>query len=120
MVQIKSALNSERLDLVEHDLREVGFHIIENVISAEEANEAREAIWEMVEEDVNNGRDHSYGNGKIRRVWAIVGKSPIFRKANSTPNRGGSVEADARRGCDCLYFHSEHRGTWCTCRWLAY
>ena len=85
MVQIKSALNSERLDLVEHDLREVGFHIIENVISAEEANEAREAIWEMVEKDVNNGRDHSYGNGKIRRVWAIVGKSPIFRKLIQHP-----------------------------------
>ncbi len=85
MVQIKSALNSERLDLVEHDLREVGFHIIENVISAEEADETREAIWEMVEEDVNNGRDHSYGDGKIRRVWAIVGKSPIFRKLIQHP-----------------------------------
>ena len=41
MVQIKSALDSERLDVVEHNLREVGFHIIENVITAEEADEAR-------------------------------------------------------------------------------
>lgn len=79
MVQIKSALDSEMLDLVEHNLREVGFHIIENVITAEEADEAREAVWKMVEEDIANGHDHSYGDGKIRRVWAIVGKSPIFR-----------------------------------------
>ena len=78
-MQIKSALNSEKLDLVEHDLREIGFHIIENVISDEEADEAREAIWKLVEEDIANGQNHSYGEGKIRRVWAIVGKSPIFR-----------------------------------------
>ena len=51
-MQIKSALNSEKLDLAEHDLRETGFHIIENVISPEEADEAREAIWKMVDEDM--------------------------------------------------------------------
>ena len=82
---IKSALNSERLDLVEHDLREIGFHIIENVITAEEADEARETIMRLVDEDIRNGLDHSYGNGKIRRVWAIVGKSPIFRKLIQHP-----------------------------------
>ena len=82
---IKSALNSERLDLVEHDLREIGFHIIENVITAEEADEARETIMCLVDEDIRNGLDHSYGNGKIRRVWAIVGKSPIFRKLIQHP-----------------------------------
>ena len=74
-----AALDSERLDRVEHDLTEVGFHIIENVITDEEADEAREVIWKLIEEDVENGFDHSYGDGKIRRVWAIVGKSPIFR-----------------------------------------
>ena len=41
MLQIKSALDSERLNRVEHDLREIGFHIIENVITPEEADEAR-------------------------------------------------------------------------------
>ena len=80
MLHIKSALDSERLDLVEHDLREVGFHIIENVITDDEADEAREAIWKLVEEDIANGHDHSYGDAKIRRVWAIVGKSLIFRR----------------------------------------
>ena len=84
-MQIKPALNSEKLDRVEHDLREIGFHIIENVISAEEADAAREAIWELVETDIANGYDHSYGDGKIRRVWAIVGKSPIFRKLIQHP-----------------------------------
>ena len=84
-MKIKSALNSERLDLVEHDLREVGFHIIENVITADEAQEARQVILELVEEDIANGRDHSYGNAKIRRVWAIVGKSPIFRRLIQHP-----------------------------------
>ncbi len=79
-MQIKSALNSERLDLVEHDLREIGFHVIENVITPQEADEARDAILQLVEKDIANGNDHSYGNGKIRRVWAIVGKSPIFRR----------------------------------------
>ena len=58
---IKSALNSERLDLVEHDLREIGFHIIENVITVEEADEARETIMHLVDEDIRNGLDHSYG-----------------------------------------------------------
>ena len=47
MLHIKSALDSERLDLVEHDLREVGFHIIENVITNEEADEAREGNLEI-------------------------------------------------------------------------
>ncbi len=85
ILQIKSALNSEQLDNVEHDLREVGFHIIENVISKQEADEAREVILELVEEDIDNGRDHTYGNGKIRRVWGIVGKSPIFRRLIQHP-----------------------------------
>lgn len=84
-MQIKSALNSEQLDVVEHDLQESGFHIIENVISAQEADEAREVILELVEQDTVNGRDHTYGNGKIRRVWAIVGKSPIFRRLIQHP-----------------------------------
>lgn len=78
-MQIKSALDSERLDHVENDLRELGYHIIENVISPDEADEAREVIWKLIDEDIENGQDHSYGDGKIRRVWAIVGKSPIFR-----------------------------------------
>lgn len=85
MLTIKSALDSERLHRVEHDLRETGFHIIENVIPVEEADEAREAIWALVEEDIANGRDHSYGDGKIRRVWAIVGKSAMFRRLIQHP-----------------------------------
>ena len=85
MLQIKSALDSERLDCVERDLSEVGFHIIKNVITPEEADEAREAIWALVDEDIANGRDHTYGDGKIRRVWGIVGKSPIFRRLIQHP-----------------------------------
>ncbi len=84
-MQIKSALVSERLERVEHDLREVGFHIIKNVITVEEADAAREAIWKLVDQDIANGHDHSYGNGKIRRVWGIVGKSAIFRKLIQHP-----------------------------------
>lgn len=84
-MQIKSALNSERLDLVERDLREIGFHIIEDVISLEEAEEARETIWQLVDADIANGFDHSYGDGRIRRVWAIVSKSPIFRSLIQHP-----------------------------------
>ena len=80
MLKIRSALDSEMLDRVEHDLREDGFHIIENVITPEEADEAREAVWKLVEADIANGHDHSYGDGKIRRVWALVGKAPIFRQ----------------------------------------
>ena len=96
MLQIKSALGSERLDIVEHDLREVGYHIIENVITDAEADEAREAIWKLVEEDIANGFDHSYGDGKIRRVWAIVGKSPHLPLFYSAPNRRSGLETDAR------------------------
>ncbi len=55
MLKIKSALDSEKLDLVEQNLCEVGFHIIENVITDEEADEAREAIWKLVDEDIANG-----------------------------------------------------------------
>ena len=36
-------ISSERLDLAEKDLRTVGFHIFENVITAEDADKAREA-----------------------------------------------------------------------------
>ena len=125
MLQIQSnkigtALGSERLDCVEHDLREVGFHIIENVITDEEADAAREAVWKMVEEDIANGHDHSYGDGKIRRVWAIVGKSPIFRYFIQHPNCGCSVETDARRRCYRFHVYGEHRWTRRTCRRLAY
>ena len=84
-MQIKSALNSEHLDSIECDLREIGFHIIENVISAQAADEAREVILQLVEKDFANGRDHTYGDGRIRRVWAIVGKSPIFRRLIQHP-----------------------------------
>ena len=85
MLKIRSALDSERLDHVEHDLRDTGFHIIENVITPEEADAAREAVWKLVKEDIANGDDHSYGDGKIRRVWAIVGKAPVFRRLIQHP-----------------------------------
>ncbi len=85
MLKIKSALDSERLDRVEHDLREVGFHIIENVIPVAEADEVCKVVWKLVEEDLANGHDHSYGDGKIRRVWAIVRKAPIFRSLIQHP-----------------------------------
>ena len=77
---VNGALASERLDQIEHDLQEIGFHIVENVITPAEADAARAAVSELVEEDIANGHDHSYGDGKIRRVWALVGKSPIFRR----------------------------------------
>ena len=81
----ESPLSPERLDAVVHDLREVGFHIIENVISREEAEEAREATLALAESDIANGQDYSYGEGKIRRVWAIVGKGSIFRRLIQHP-----------------------------------
>ncbi len=84
-MQIKSALASERLARVERALRETGFHIIENVITVAEADEARGEISRLMAEDIANGREHSYGNGKIRRVWGIVGKSSIFRRLIQHP-----------------------------------
>ena len=120
MLQIKSSLDSKRLDIVEHDLTEVGFHIIENVITDDEADEAREAIWKLIEEDIANGFDHSYGDGKIRRVWAIVGKSPIFRYFIQHP----TVVAVWKRmlGEDVIAstFTANIVGPRCTRRWLAY
>ena len=120
MLHIRSALDSERLDRVEGDLREVGFHIIENVISDDEADEAREVIWKLVEEDIANGFDHSYGDGKIRRVWAIVAKAPIFRRFIQHP----TVVAVWKRmlGEDVIAstFYSEYRRPRGTRRRLAY
>ena len=84
-MKIRSVLESESLDRVEHDLREVGFHVMEAVITDAEADAARAAVWEFVDADIAAGRDHSYGEGKIRRVWALVGKSPIFRSLLQHP-----------------------------------
>jgi ectoine hydroxylase-related dioxygenase (phytanoyl-CoA dioxygenase family) len=81
----ESLLSPEHLDIVERDLREVGFHIIENVITPEAADEARAAVLRLVEDDIANGRDHSYGEGKIRRVWALVSKGPVFRRLIQNP-----------------------------------
>ena len=82
---VESVLSPERLDIVEKDLREVGFHIIENVITPEEADEARTATLALAQADIASGQNHTYGDGKIRRVWALVSKGPIFRRLIQHP-----------------------------------
>ena len=71
-------ISSERLDLAEKDLRTVGFHIVENVITAEEADKAREATLALAKTEIKNGKGSIYGGDKIRRVFALVSKDAIF------------------------------------------
>ena len=71
-------ISSERLDLAEKDLRTVGFHIVENVITAEDADKARQATLALAETEAQNGKGSIYGEDKIRRVWALVSKGTIF------------------------------------------
>jgi hypothetical protein len=75
---LESPLSPERLDVVEKDLREVGFHIIESVITPAEADAARAATLALAQADIASGHNETYGYGKIRRVWALVAKGPIF------------------------------------------
>jgi len=80
-MELKSSdleISSERLDFAEKDLRTVGFHIVENVITAEEADQAREATLALAETEIKNGKGSIYGEDKIRRVWALVSKDAIF------------------------------------------
>jgi len=78
-------LTDDQLNTIENDLNHIGFYIIENVISAAEADQVRQISLDLAEEDLMNGRDHSYADGKCRRVWAIVGKDPIFRRLIQHP-----------------------------------
>ena len=59
-------ISSERLDLAEKDLRTVGFHIVENVITAEDADKARQATLDLAETEAQNGKGSIYGEEKIR------------------------------------------------------
>ena len=78
-------ISSERLDLAEKDLRTAGFHIIENVITAEDADKAREATLALAETEAQNGKGSIYGEDKIRRVWALVSKGTIFCQLIQNP-----------------------------------
>ena len=83
--QPNQKLTNQQLDIIEHDLNHIGFHIIENVISPSEADHTRQVSLELAEKDLITGRDYGYANGKCRRVWAIVGKDPIFRRLIQHP-----------------------------------
>ena len=81
----ESGLAPERMGAVEENLRTVGFHIIENVITPEEAEEAHAATMALAEADIAHGKGNTYGDGKIRRVLALVSKEPIFRRLIQHP-----------------------------------
>ena len=78
-------LTDDQLNTIENNLNHFGFCIIENVISAAEADQVRQISLDLAEQDLMNGRDHSYADGKCRRVWAIVGKDPVFRRLIQHP-----------------------------------
>jgi hypothetical protein len=48
------------------------------VISAAAADAVRLAVQKFAEADRARGHHHVYGDGKIRRVWGLVGKDVIF------------------------------------------
>jgi hypothetical protein len=73
------------LDRVEKMLRSSGTCTITNVISAAEADAARLAVQKLAEADRARGHHHVYGDGKIRRVWGLVGKDEIFRRLIQHP-----------------------------------
>lgn len=77
--------SAEGLNFVEATLRSAGTCTITNVISAAEADEARLAVQKLAEADRARGLDAVYGDGKIRRVWALVGKDMIFRRLVQHP-----------------------------------
>lgn len=82
---LSTALSPEQLDAIEEALRTAGFYILEHVITPEEAEYARTATLALAETDMARGAHHTYGNGNIRRVWALVGKGEIFRRLIQHP-----------------------------------
>jgi len=81
----KITLTSEQIDAVEEALRTVGFYIMENVLTPAEADAARASTLALAENDI--ARDHHpvYGDAKIRRVWALASKGPLFRQLIQHP-----------------------------------
>lgn len=55
------------------------------MISAEEADAARRAVQKLAEDDRTRGHHPVYGEGRIRRVWNLVGKDEIFRRLVQHP-----------------------------------
>jgi hypothetical protein len=54
-------------------------------VHAAEADAARLAVQKLAEADRARGHHPVYGDGKIRRVWGLAGKDPIFRRLIQHP-----------------------------------
>jgi hypothetical protein len=84
-VDASEAASAQGLDRVEAIIRRAGTCTITNVISAAEADAARLAVQKLAEADRARGHHPVYGDGKIRRVWGLAGKDPIFRRLIQHP-----------------------------------
>jgi ectoine hydroxylase-related dioxygenase (phytanoyl-CoA dioxygenase family) len=85
LVDAPEVATAKGLDRVEQILRSAGTCTITNVISSDEADAARLAVQKHAEADRVRGHHHVYGDGKIRRVWGLVGKDAIFRRLIQHP-----------------------------------
>lgn len=85
LLDASEVATAKGLDRVEQILRSAGTCTITNVISADEADAARLAVQKHAEADRVRGHHHVYGDGKIRRVWGLVGKDAIFRRLIQHP-----------------------------------
>ncbi len=65
-------------------LDEQGFLLLENVISSDEADDLRDIVLALAEEDIKAERDYGYGEG-CRRVWNLVNKHERFERAIQHP-----------------------------------
>ena len=72
-------------------LDERGYLLLENLISADEADEMRTRSLELAREDLDQGRDYRYLDG-AQRVWNLVDKGEVFERAIQHPRLVEAME----------------------------
>jgi len=70
------------LDRAERDLREFGLCLVTGVLTSEQLERARSALYRAAADDVTRGREQphfglDYGDGN-QRVWNVLSRDPVF------------------------------------------
>ncbi|MEM9616970.1 MAG: phytanoyl-CoA dioxygenase family protein [Pseudomonadota bacterium] len=74
-----------------------GYIVFENVLTADQLTSVREALAPYLEKDIT-GRNEFEGH-KSNRIYAMLGKSPVFADLVTHPLALAFVEADLGRAC---------------------
>ncbi|WP_135076046.1 phytanoyl-CoA dioxygenase family protein [Terasakiella sp. SH-1] len=67
-------------------LDELGYMVIENVLSEEEVAQARDIVLRLAQWEEEQGCAHFYGNeNRLQRIWNLLNKHEMFREVIQRP-----------------------------------